>query len=969
MAANLRASFSTQALTLLRDALGTEIDPVLEGRIQERFIQPMLALLGLDTPASEPVDVREMIKSRLRAVYPGVDATALEEIVGGMHDVLLRPLRAEIRAAASRRRLDDAAVLTAEDLAEARDVFLVDPSGGGVARGFLRVLYRNPRTDVYTPALVITIPGAGGPRRYRVERSTEITAAEMATNRDGGLFFVDLPVVAMEVGARYNLEPEDVTGASGVPDAVRIVGAGPLVGGEDADGPGELLARIRTATRLRTLSTFGGVEYVLPTLGATRFYVAGPGDALMTRDRVFGPSHIGGIPGGYGGFGPAQDLEADYVHIGHAVDVWIPSSEGLRAVQVQQLANQGIRGPAIQAFVEGDGPYTLRTSFRSVGFDVRLRTDDQRRRFVRRRATQAVIPGDNLTFDAALSPATTLFTTVPVEAVSGSNEIEVATLPAPLPNPGRQWFRSYMTPATDLDLPYGYAVPLPDRVVRDARGRVLRVNGKLPVAASAPRGAALPQGVPVAGSRNYVDAVDAIPVTRVDRVEVVSPITGVSYAYPATPLFAEFLGPAPNNSNSRDTPMRVRVHLLGPQDVACEGVPANADVPTAGGLTTLDPTLSFPGGMGRDYTPLEWPALAAVPDPPPSATVLDTDILRLNQVGSPSTPFSTFAKLQDLAGNDVLLDGAPRLLQVGDSLEVLSGGPNVPPLTIVEVLSGNRVRVNRADIPVGAAAFTVKPRQGTSRDQLFSQGRGVEGTFAFDVVCARRDRTLPSTTGHPPAGTPVSETMGPWARFNQGFTVVSAVDGVEFGTTDSTSLVFHSPLIAGSVPVNAATVTAYVPDTELLNRVQQEVSSSEIRPVAADMLARMFPPAYVVGQFFFEATDLTAEAAAAAIRREMRRSETDQRLELSDLTDALSRAGATYVTSGRMFVLQLNPDRTWSWSASRGAIGTQALTSILPWAITCVRLRARRPGEDFNDLDPLNQLETFTLRHGAFDAD
>jgi hypothetical protein len=966
---NLRTTISAQVLVLLRDALGQEITPVLEERIRERLISPLLDTLGLSA-TSEPVNTRSLIKARLRAKYPGVDATALEEIVGGMHDVLMTPLRTEIRAAASRRRLDDASLLSSDDLEEARDVFLVDPAGGGVARGFMRVLFRTPRTEVFTPAVVITVPGVGGPRRYRVERAVEVTAEQMETNRDSGLFFVDLPVVALEVGARFNLSPEEVTGASGVPDAVRIVAAGPIQGGVDADTPGRLLDRIRTATRLRSLSTFGGVEYALPTLGAARFYVAGPGDPLMTRDRVFGPSFIGGIPGGYGGFGPSQNLEADFVHIGHAVDVWIPSTEGLRSVSLQGTLNQGVKGIPVQASVEGDGPFVLRTAFRSVGFASRLRSADQRRRFVRRRAVEPVVPGDMVTFDAALSPSTTVFALKEVVGIEGQNGIVLDELPAPLPNPGRQWFRVYSTPATDLGLPYGFAVPLPDRVVRDARGDVLRVGGKLPVPSSGPRGPALPQGIPVAGVRNYIDAVDAVPITRVDRVELSSPVTGTAYAYPATPLFAEFRGSSPNGSSSRDTPVLVRVHLLGPQDVACEGLAANAPIPTDDeGLETLDPVISFAGGTGRDYTPLQWGMLQAVPWFAPSSTTLDTDVLTLSDPNDPGRPFGEFAALRDFAGNLVLVDGAPRSLRPGDYLEVVGEGPSLPPVSIVEILSDRRVRISRSDVPVDAPAFTVMARQGTSRDTLLAEGRGVEGTYSFDVACARLDRTLPESTGHPPAGTPVLETMGPWSRINQGFTIISAADGVEYSTADTTSLVFHSPLVAGAIPVAASTVTLHVPDTETLSRVQSALSSSEIRPVAADVLARMYPPAYVAGQFFFEARDLTAEEAAAAIRRELRRSEADQRIELSDLTDALARAGATYITSGRMFVLQLHPDRTWSWSASRGAIGTQTLTSILPWSITCVRLRARRAGEMLDDLDPANQLETFTLRHGAFNAD
>jgi hypothetical protein len=96
-------------------------------------------------------------------------------------------------------------------------------------------------------------------------------------------------------------------------------------------------------------------------------------------------------------------------------------------------------------------------------------------------------------------------------------------------------------------------------------------------------------------------------------------------------------------------------------------------------------------------------------------------------------------------------------------------------------------------------------------------------------------------------------------------------------------------------------------------------------------------------------------------------------VELSDLSAALLRRGAVNLVTGRMFVLQQDSLRRWTWYATRDAVAlTNAnASSALPWSITCTRLRPRPDFERtiYNPRDPENHLSTYTYRHGGFRAD
>jgi hypothetical protein len=120
--------------------------------------------------------------------------------------------------------------------------------------------------------------------------------------------------------------------------------------------------------------------------------------------------------------------------------------------------------------------------------------------------------------------------------------------------------------------------------------------------------------------------------------------------------------------------------------------------------------------------------------------------------------------------------------------------------------------------------------------------------------------------------------------------------------------------------------------------------------------------------FYYEG-DFSAENAADAVVERMAESTAEERLELSDLLDSLRDLGAGYVTSGRMFVMQMDHRRIWSYEATRGAVKIHRLSRPLPLAITLVKLKAREIGEVVDETDPANQEQVFVYRYGGFNAD
>jgi hypothetical protein len=925
-----------------------------------QVVEPLESYLGEGDLDADPALI---LRNRLLTQFPNIDGSVLADSVGTIAEALLRPIRSEIRAGINKRDLSASASYTLEDLQELRDAFFVAPAAGGFARGTFRVMFTAPRRVLFGPATIFVVPPSGTSveRRYRADATIDVPQDVMRGNRIGTLYFVDVPAISLNTGPEYNIDVNTVVSASSVPGAARIVVSQRFTDGAVSETSVSLPNAIRRAIRLRTTATPDGLRYVLGEQGFQNTYVVSPGDSLMTRDRVYGVTALGGIPGGY-----RSDVEAptsDFVHIGLATDVWTYVTDAPQTLKITNVVNVGVQSafPFAARIIDSN---TIETAYRMFDFaarDEQHRADD---RMLGSSVTESVGEGYVLVTDSALVRGTGLHRPTTVTAVVDEKELTVLRYATTEWNSfiGRLlWFKS-ITPAS-VSLNYGLeqavCIPIPSEYAKAADGSASRTSNALSVpSVKDPEVPALLNGATVATSFNVFDQQTSWPIVRIDRIGLVNGTSGsasTEFIHRAVPYFCEFVGAEPNASPAGYTPIRVRVHVFGPTAMAVDGVLEGA---AASGQ--YDPVFTDDLEDPRKFTALYWSSVSftAVSD---IAGAVETDILSLIGVNT-NTPLS------DFDGNPVLDRGSVRTISVGDHVVNPATGETYP---IVQIINASRVRVAQKDITIGSTVTGAKVLQGCSRQSLLGESTvNAEGTWSFDFFAAFR--SFPSDDAdkvYPSQNTAIIPTMAPFSKYNQGFSVYTDNPDSSFSTRAADTLVLHSKWVCDSAEVTGRSLNLHGQLGSKINEVQTYLDAN--RPVGGDILCRSAAPAYVTLAVYYEVFDasVTPGRVAELIVEEINRSNEDVRVELTDLIDVVRKAGAQYVTSGRMFVSQQDHLRRWSWFATRGAVVRNLTSVLVPWRISVFRLKTRKPGESLDETDPDNWIDSFTLRLGGFDAD
>lgn len=952
-----------------------------DGSFERLVVQPLQEFLGDDVTET---DARELFLQRAQLAVPDLDSTVLADLVGKVVMPLVRMVRFETRTARSRLRFDNEDILTPQALAEGRDVFYVEPDLATFARGFFRVFFSRPRTITVDVQTLIRVPDPSQDLLYRPLRAAVYDASFIRQNRQDGLFYIDIEVEATQPGSAYRLERDQGRNATGISGATRINNPRRFTGGSDGDDSVAFRSRILTAVRLRSLATIGGYESVMPTLGYSRWYVAVGGDPYMIRDRIYGASLITAIPGGFVEPYTWPDNDDEGVSIGIANDVWVPAPDGrLNPFQIRNLRDEGILllEGLLADLNAGAGLFSAsvgtRAFYNSLPDDTLFA---QPLRVIG--ASSGVRDLSELTdialFEGMFNAATGIYTEYDV---TGYTSDQVLT---GLIEPGteaaftaedrrirllRKTLRDTSGLPTRSALPESvypfYAVPLYHRDLFGSAGNRLSASGfpvlnKFSTSEPDRNGSAL-----VPRTTNYFDVSSSLPLLRIERLELTDPLSGEDtgeYIYHGAPLHAEFIGAEPGLAAGPGTvPVRVRFHLHGPQAAACgpgfivaagEALPAYNVLYWGDDDTWTYEVVNETGSISSRSAFIQ------------ISVAVDTDLV-------------------DGGGNAVYDSTGPRRIRAGDWVVLLnSAGTMVqyalPIQAVVTTDAGypaGLLRVHTQDLPVGLAG-RLYVCQGTSRtvqlDGGFSDslgGRQAEGTYYFDAFAG-----LASPTGDvisdspPPSNTQALFNRDHW--MHQGFDIVSYDPGLNFSVIEKSTLLFHNGFVADGEQLDNRSLIVHAPSGEDLVTLQETVSEDDDRrTVSKSVLAKQWPPTYVTAAFYYEGDDLLPEAAARVVRDAFTASEVEQRIELSDLTNALSSAGATYIVSGRLFVAQQNHLRAWNTDAERGAIALKQLSNIVPEAIVCVRLTTREPGQDVNELDEANWRDTFILRYGDFDAD
>lgn len=170
----------------------------------------------------------------------------------------------------------------------------VERSPGAIGSDVQRIRFFEPQAFSAQQGVLIFRGSAG--QRYSNSQALAVTSAEMSLNQEGTLYFIDIPIVALEEGEGYNVDAGAITvmeaEPTGVANTTNLFG---IADGRSRETNTELIDRIKVAITVRALVTGRGIIVTLTENFTTieEIEPIGFGDAEMMRDIVYNV-HIGG---------------------------------------------------------------------------------------------------------------------------------------------------------------------------------------------------------------------------------------------------------------------------------------------------------------------------------------------------------------------------------------------------------------------------------------------------------------------------------------------------------------------------------------------------------------------------------------------------------------------------------------------------------------------------------------------------
>ncbi len=279
------ASTDLQAFLESRlQALDPTIDLDAGSPAQVQFIEPVLKYLGTDPFET---DIDSFITDRFAQEFPDVfsgDPGVVRDTFIKPLILLLEPFKRETESVKRNQSLQDPTILSDDD-ADALVANVFDERDpGAFAIGVGRIIYPNPTTvQIEITNRFFTADGLG----FFPTNPVSITAEEMAFNRVGAQYFMDVSLKAEQEGAEYNIDVDILSGVDGVFGAVRITNPQKFTSGAAKVDTPTFIASAREALNERSLVTRRGATARLNDNFQTELraiQVIGAKDAEMERD-------------------------------------------------------------------------------------------------------------------------------------------------------------------------------------------------------------------------------------------------------------------------------------------------------------------------------------------------------------------------------------------------------------------------------------------------------------------------------------------------------------------------------------------------------------------------------------------------------------------------------------------------------------------------------------------------------------
>lgn len=242
-----------------------------------------------------PSDFLKVLETIMLEARPDVDLrphTPAYDILLLPHNDLLRPIVQAIeKLKASQSLLSTDLADTEADLLSANQ--FIYRILGDRAVGPARIHFTAPTSVVIPVSATFT---ADNGAVFRVVSEFTFPESLMRLNKEGTLYYVDVPIVATEAGARGRIAAHTLSSLQGTAlNFVKVDNPFPFSGGADRETTTELLARAADSITERSLVSGRGVRTQLranfPFI--SNLFVAGFGDEEQSRD-IFEGVHLGG---------------------------------------------------------------------------------------------------------------------------------------------------------------------------------------------------------------------------------------------------------------------------------------------------------------------------------------------------------------------------------------------------------------------------------------------------------------------------------------------------------------------------------------------------------------------------------------------------------------------------------------------------------------------------------------------------
>lgn len=232
---------------------GIDLEPGSPAQVQ--FITPLLEYLGTDPFET---DIETFLTDRFAQEFPEVyagDPGVIRDSFVNPLIMFLEPFKRETQSVRRGQSLKNPDILSDEDADALVANFFEERSTGGFATGTARVFFTNP-TNVQIEITTRFYTAAG--LSFFPTNPRAVTAEEMVFNKQGSLYFVDIPVQAEKVGTEYNIDVAALVGVEGLFNPVQVSNPQKFSDGSVRIDTPTFIASAREALNERSLVTRRG---------------------------------------------------------------------------------------------------------------------------------------------------------------------------------------------------------------------------------------------------------------------------------------------------------------------------------------------------------------------------------------------------------------------------------------------------------------------------------------------------------------------------------------------------------------------------------------------------------------------------------------------------------------------------------------------------------------------------------------